>query len=342
MMRIELAALRDADEIMRFLHEHWRSNHILSRSRELFLYDFQDGERLNIAVSRDETGAVTGLFGFMFYNSSALPDLAGSLWKAVVHVTEPMAGLKLRNFVMGNVPHRFFCAPGAGLQTRPVYEMLGMQWHRMHHYFLLNPARRSFELAAVPERRRVGGRVGKRDPETAVERMRDPGELQQFCFDDDPRLRPLKDRRYVYKRFFRHPIYSYDVYALRSGGAIANIMVCRMAEHGGSRAYRLVDFYGPEASMPQAASFLQEYIIDHDAEYADFVCHGFDHAIMKDAGFQDLDFSQDELIIPNYFEPFERKNVPVYCVADRVPGVHFRQVKADGDQDRPNRLPDDP
>ena len=188
----------------------------------------------------------------------------------------------------------------------------------------------------------MGGTVGESAPGATFERIDDPEELKQFHFDADPRIRPLKDRGYVYKRFFRHPIYSYDVYALRHGGAMVTLIICRTAEHNGSRACRLVDFYGPDASMPQAASFLQEYIVDHDAEYADFICHGFDDEIMKEAGFRDLDFSQNELIIPNYFEPFERKNVPVYCVADRAPGVHFRQVKADGDQDRPNRLPDDP
>ena len=45
------------------------------------------------------------------------------------------------------------------------------------------------------------------------------------------------------------------------------------------------------------------------------------------------------LVIPNYFEPFEQKNIDIkfaYKTAQSLPPV--RLFKADGDQDRPSEL----
>jgi hypothetical protein len=76
-------------------------------------------------------------------------------------------------------------------------------------------------------------------------------------------------------------------------------------------------------------------MIARQYEYIDFVCHGFMRDYFVKAGFCQLDFDQNNTIVPNYYEPFLLKNVPVYCVSDQT-ALSFRQCKADGDQDRPN------
>ncbi len=50
----------------------------------------------------------------------------------------------------------------------------------------------------------------------------------------------------------------------------------------------------------------------------------------------------DPVVIPNYFEPFERRN-KVLDYGFIVPsGVRYRMFKGDSDQDRPNRIPAGP
>ena len=54
---------------------------------------------------------------------------------------------------------------------------------------------------------------------------------------------------------------------------------------------------------------------------------------MEKAGFT-LKSSQTKTVIPEYFSPFERKNITTYIFTNTLD--NFRMFKADGDQDRPN------
>ena len=76
-----------------------------------------------------------------------------------------------------------------------------------------------------------------------------------------------------------------------------------------------------------------------DAEYVGtFYTLGYDHAALARAGFLLRD-PGCEVVVPNYFEPFERRNVRLdYVIYTDVSKFRFTFVKGDSDQDRPNRL----
>ena len=71
-------------------------------------------------------------------------------------------------------------------------------------------------------------------------------------------------------------------------------------------------------------------------EYIDFMCFGFDGEFLKNAGFQKINIDNNNLIIPNYFSPFIRKNIKINFFADTKHIDQLRIFKADGDQDRPS------
>lgn len=100
-------------------------------------------------------------------------------------------------------------------------------------------------------------------------------------------------------------------------------------------AYRVVDFYGEESLMPNILSALAQKMVEEGDEFLDFIGHGFDPDLMQQGGMMRLDFESKEWVVPNFFEPLLKQNVPVYCVSDKT-DLQFRQCKADGDQDRPN------
>jgi len=337
MHSFSFATLKDLDNIMKFMNDYWRKDHILSRNRELFLYEFQDGNNLNIGLAKDDRDKIIGIFGWIKYNAQSLPDIGGSLWKVVDDAKIPMLGLKLRNYVVDNVPHRFYASPGAGLQTRPIYRLINMDWNRMNQYYRLNPVISAYHIATIPQTYKHKRVETPGMPHGfSVKLIKDTDELLSFDFAKYTDILPFKDYEYIKKRFFTYPIYKYDVYALFNKDKIENIFICRLTEHNGAFAYRVVDFYGAETYMQIMSDFLFELIQDKKYEYFDFISHGFNEEIMKKAGLQLLNFASDKVIIPNFFEPFVSKNIPVYCVSNHTDKV-FRQCKADGDQDRPNR-----
>ena len=334
MIDIRFATPDDTAHLMTFMHQHWRADHILSRNEALFRYDFQDGDRLNMAIAT-RGGDIVGLFGFMKYNSLDLPDLAGSLWKVREDIGEPMLGLRLRRFVIANVPHRYFAAPGAGLQTRAIYHLIGMDWIEMEQYFIVNPDVTQHTLARISALESAMPAMGS-DADAGLAEVHDPYELAGFPLVEFNHIGPNKDWDYICRRFFEHPINDYRVFVFTQRGKPANIVVCREAMHDGASALRIVDFYGDEQHMPAITAALAQLMRSEGHEYLDFVCSGFTGQVMTDAGWQRLDFGRDDVIIPNYFEPFVQSNVRVYAVADRHPDIRPRLCRADGDQDRPN------
>lgn len=334
MVDIRFATPDDTTRLMAFMHRHWRADHILSRNEALFRYDFQDGDRLNLAIAT-KGDEIVGLFGFMKYNSLDLPDLAGSLWKVREDIGEPMLGLRLRRFVIANVPHRYFAAPGAGLQTRAIYRLIDMEWIAMEQYFIVNPDVTRRTLARVGNAETTHPTMQDHADIEFIE-VCDAHELTGFPFASHQQIGPYKDWDYVSRRFFEHPINDYRVFHVAQGGEPVNIVVCREAVHDGASALRVVDFYGDEQHMPAIAAALSDVMRNDGHEYVDFVCSGFTGQVMADAGWHRLDFDHDDVIIPNYFEPFVQSNVRVYGVADRDADIKPRLCRADGDQDRPN------
>ena len=68
-------------------------------------------------------------------------------------------------------------------------------------------------------------------------------------------------------------------------------------------------------------------------EYLDFYNLGIEKKLLQKAGFQKNKFS-NKIVIPNYFEPFEKRNVNIQCVT-WPKKTEIPVFKGDGDQDRP-------
>lgn len=335
---LRIATRADATTIMRFMDEHWRAGHILSRRQDLLLHDFlnfKDNQRLNIALAFDRDNLV-GLFGYMFYNSSLNPDMAGSLWKVIDSKRYPMLGIELRNYVMEHVPHRFFAAPGAGPQTESIYRFLGMEWGCMDHWYMLNPyfSVEQFKLVQTNHNPHAG--ILLPSLSDGVTEISDCAMLNSFPFARYEHRLPSKDADYFCHKFIKHPIHTYQLFWLKTLEADA-LVVLRNARVAEGHAWRMVDYYGDEACMSLAARLIQNRICATGAEFADFVASGWGAVLMTQAGFVRLQHEHTEPIIPNFFEPLLRKNVPVYYVSDPVPpGRLCFMCRADGDQDRPN------
>lgn len=332
MIEISLAKISDTKAIMTFMNDIWREGHILSKHKELFLHEFQDGNNLNFIIAKDNGANLVGIFGFIKYNSSENPDIAGSLWKVDPKVKEPLLGLKMREYFQENIKHKFFAAPGAGLQTKPIYKMIKMNWNRMEQYYIVNPTVSQFHIAKNPKMKQINQKIDKK---VQVYKVNSRMDIEAFDFNKDNNIVPRKDLIYFEKRFINYPIYKYDIFCVKKENSVENIFVCRKSSYNGRVAYRIVDFYGDLCYINEIINFLYEYIVENDFEYIDFVEYGFEKKKLENAGFTALDFDSDTTIIPNFFEPYVAQNVPVYCVSDKTEGT-FRQCKADGDQDRPN------
>ena len=76
---------------------------------------------------------------------------------------------------------------------------------------------------------------------------------------------------------------------------------------------------------------------EENAEYSDLWSLGLAPGLLETSGFVQVDPAA-ATIVPNYFEPFAPRNARIVCAYKSETDSLFRAFRADGDQDRPNRL----
>ena len=328
-----LARKDDIENIMDFIDTYWKKGHILARDREFFEYEFlEDDGTVNfyLAVKKD-TQSLEGVQGVLRASKGkSNTDIWGSIWQ-VRDGNLPLLGieLQLRTDVFFKCRHSL----GVGLNTNTTVPLLKKIRHRVigkmkQYYFLGNC--KEFKVAKIvhfPEQH------GRPTENVDIRRIDSIEELQEkFDFDLYKENVPFKDAYYINKRFFRYPIYHYDIYGIFSGERIDAFFAVREDEACGRKVLRIVDFLGERKRFADLYLFFRDMVQEKDYEYIDFYCGGFEEAYILDAGFA-LRTEDDANIIPNYFHPFVQKNIDIYIQGPFEGALFF---KADADQDRPN------
>jgi len=256
-----------------------------------------------------------------------------ALWKVRDDIAAGPIGLQLLNDVTAGEPHASIGVIGFQPAAAAIYSALKFQVGELRHYVLPNPDVSAFELASFERR------PNRRVPDTnltavAVDDTTFSATVAGLDLGSRNQQLPFKTPAFFRSRYLQHPRYRYETFALRRGDRPIGLLATRVAAHGERRALRVVDYIGADDLVPALGRLILDQVRRHGAEYADILNWGIDSAWFEAAGFSPIDPSGPD-IVPNHFEPFERRNAPVRFAlkADR-PAVLF---KGDGDQDRPNQ-----
>ena len=335
---IRLATIDDVDAIMDFIRREWNENHILATNRKLFLWqygrtEYGNSRDINVLLMINRSnGEVMGMQGFVqYYEDRESSQISTAIIKISSQVKIPMAGVELIRKQAGFVGSSGCFASGVNPKTiLPIYDKLFK--HKtgiMQQYYMLNANITEYKIADIKE----NWTSVYTDAGFSLHRMETMEELKgrfeiEKCYD---RL-PVKSEEYFRKRFFEHPIYQYIIYAIINANKdCVGVVFAREICINGAKALRIVDYRGELRELGNVGNCFEELMADKGYEYIDLMASDLDQTVMERAGFALLD-PEGANIIPNHFEPFERKNIKNYYHKS-VDVVIF---KADGDQDRPN------
>jgi len=343
MIRIRRCQTADVPDVLAFLEAHWKPGHIFTRDRELFDWQYARQDRpgeYSIALARQNgDGELVGLLGYLPTRRFD-PALAESnaIWLALWKVREDIAGgpigLQLLNDVTRGERHTSIGVIGFQPTAAAIYSALKFQVGELRHYVLPNPDVSAFELASFERR------PDRPVPDTnltavAVDDTTFSAAVEGLDLGSRDRQLPHKTPAYFRSRYLQHPRYRYEAFVLCRDDRPIGLLATRLAAHRERRALRLVDFIGADDFVPALGRLILEQVRRHGAEYADILNWGIDSALFEAAGFSPIDPAGPD-IVPNHFEPFERRNAPVrFALKADGPAVLF---KGDGDQDRPNQL----
>ena len=329
-MAIGFCGLDDVSDLMRFIREHWSAEHIMGHSRALMDWQHRDDAagRYNFLLSRRFDGVIDGILGFipMSRFDPAVADNDETIWFAMWKVLDDAptgTGLRLIRELERRYKPKWIGTVGLNAHVRQIYNALGYRTASLERWYRLNAAVAAPKLIHRPD----GWPTPPQVPGTTA--------LVPVLRPDlvNAAQSPRKTPESLIARYIDHPFYNYRIYAVE--GAEHAVIVTRLCEHEGATALRIVDLLGPVSALAGSAAAFDALLAETGAEYVDFYLSGGDNALPV-AGFTKHAIDAP-LILPSYFEPFDRSNVDVvYAIKGPTEGLTI--CKGDADQDRPNLL----
>lgn len=329
--------------IQEFIENHWKKGHALSKSTELLLFQHLDSSSnlLNFYIAQNnKTKEIDALFGFIptsHYDDKLEKngDYWGAVWKRREDIQNEEASdigfsVFLRLFDEPNF--HSFGAIGISKVALRIYKAFKCKVGYLQHYYILNNHITEFKIAGNVDKTllKVGdGYISEQGWDVS-----ELGKQKLESLEIPPSYQPIKSINYLVNRYIKHPIYKYKFYGVYKEGNIVTIMVARFVQANGAMVIRIVDVLGKLQGTLYDA--FQKIMYETGAEYVDFMNYGIEESVFYEMGFRKLDL-QGKLIIPNYFEPFEQRNVKI-DVAWKADYNNYVVFKGDSDQDRPNIL----
>lgn len=327
---IRFAIETDIPNIMKFIHDHWRNDHILANNESFFKYFCSEGETINMVISV-ENSQINGMLGYISYNENELKDISPMMWK-VVNTNNPRLGIDIFNFLTEQPNIRLHFAPGLNDRAIQFHNYIGNKTGVMNHWFRLN---RKFELDKFKL-----ARIKNSYTEKIKIKQYELKEFFSFCdFEsyfnfysyDYEKYKPYKSPDYIKKRYFDFPVYKYRVFGIiNKENKINTILVFRVQECNNSFVLRFIDCIGNVNEIKNVTESIDSLLFETNSEYVDFYEIGLSNDIMSNSGWNLVKDSNN--IIPNYFTPFVQENIEInyYTSEPNIP-----IFKGDGDQDRP-------
>ena len=328
----------DLPRLLTFIDTYWKKNHILVRSKEIldFQYYNREEDKYDFVLAENtQTGELDGIRGWIRV-AQYDPALAeyDEVWSAVSKVRTDVVNSEIK--VLGSYlwryleKHKGFGTVGISRFSFAMHTAIRHKTCSLEQYFILNRETKEFKIATIPADYQTLANVP--DGNWHLSEIDD---INTIAEDAIPAFyRPFKSKTYLINRFAKHPVYKYHFFGGYEGNELKAILVGKFVEINDSKILRIVDVLGSLEDAGNMYHDFQSILKETGSEYVDFLCYGIDYTAFQRMGFDKLDPEQEQLIIPNYFEPFEAKNIVINGAFK--PAERYCMFKADADQDRPS------
>ena len=330
MITIRFCEIDELPKLQKFIDEKWRKNHRLAHDTRLVNFqhlNLTDNILNFILAIDDDTNEILSILGFI-PTSQYDPALKkeNDLWLAIwkTDVDNPKSkgtGVQLLEFLIEKFNPVSIGAIGINSKVKKLYQALKFKTDILKHYYYLNPALSNFSIANLSP-------ANNSSSEIELIHHDEITNLKGLVMD----AHPLKSIEYCINRYAKHPNYEYLFYGLYDNKELQTLWVIRKITVQNSSCLRIVDMIGNLEFNKDLSQELNKILAVHQSEYIDVLNYGIKEEVFIHQGFRRR---TDNIIIPNYFEPFERRNVDIEF-AIKTSQEKYIIFKGDSDQDRPN------
>jgi hypothetical protein len=329
MEEISICCFEDISKVKSFIDNSWSKNHILSNNQQLLDFQHKAKKNYNFVISKNSLNQVTAILGFIptFQFDDDL-DNYGDIWLAIWKVDEALAqpgiGFALLKWLEKEMAPKSIGAIGINNDVKQIYEVLGYKTGVLKHYYFLNPFITEFIIS---------------NPSPSLLRNTSNDSfsvLKEISVDEIRNLQflhsPFKSFDYIFNRYSMHPFFNYIILGCHHNQRLNAVFIIRKVNVFNSSCLRIVDIIGDYSRIGNIAPSLIDLLQKYNSEYIDCLNHGLPENLFNDWGFI---LRNHNSIIPNYFEPFLKKNVDI-LFAYKTVNSEYIIFKGDSDQDRPS------
>ena len=328
---IRFARYEDIDNIMCFFREYWGKTHILANDRDFFEYEFYREGELCFVLLFNPDEKIEGTLGYIPYEDDDR-DIFIVMWK-VLQNHQVFAGVGMLNYLIENGRCRHIYTSGLRENTKSIYRYMGFQTGQLSHYYMLN-GKCVNKIAIIRNTEEINRKVPDSSRNIELKEISDENEFIQYYKPEQRKDKIRKSMGYMLHRYFHNPKYQYLIYQIMENDEkTSSFVIAREQKTDCGSILRIIDFVGDERQLQFIGKSICELLDKNQYEYADMYAFGIKEDILLQAGFSVKEEDSDN-IIPDYFHPFERKNVRIgiFWEKDTQPLI----FKGDGDQDRPS------
>jgi len=330
MEKISLCKLGEIEFLKKFIDTKWKRDHILATNIALMNFQHLSKDYYTFYIAKEnsvnEYSAILGFIPLSNFdkNLEEYRNFWLAIWKVDESIAKPGIGFMLLKAFIKEFNPNSIGAIGINQEVKKIYKALNYKTGKLIHYYYLNRNINNFRIARVFEK------LEKNELNTSECKIEKIFDLALFS-NLKHQYHPFKSIEYIQKRYLNHPIYTYQLYGVFFKNIIECIFVTRKIAINESACIRIIDVYGDLRNVGQIESELDKLLAIENAEYIDCLNYGISQETFLNMGF----FVRENIIIPNYFEPFEQTNVDIeFAFSSKCD--EYVIFKGDSDQDRPN------
>ena len=310
--KFRLAKISDIKKIMLFIKNNWDKNHILSKNIRFFKYQFCNKNKINFVIAINKKKQIEAIQGFIVYSDNLKKNICGSIACVEKNSTTPFLGLVTMKKMLELIKHDTYLGIGTNPKTfiPLVRKFFNRHTGKMNHYYLLNSKKKKFHIAKVKS---IPKNKIFYKPQYEIKLVNNIVSLEKKINLKKNLINfPYKDKAYIEKRYFKHPIFKYKIYLIIDKFYNSNsFFVSREIKHKSSKILNIVDFIGKEKDLSRIGLAFEKLIKKKNYEYIDLLCANINKKYLADSNFKYKNM-YDQNIIPLYFQPFIRKNVDIW------------------------------
>ena len=321
--------------LSKFIHQYYRKNHILSKSKKLFDQMFYDNhlKKYNFLIAKEKNSilATKGILPLQMFDRKLKFETFMTMWCS----TRPTAGIRIFEKLLDK-KFNFICGIGSSPESVTYQKYKKFKIGKLNHFYLLSKKIKSFKIARV--NKNYKNIRGKYYGENYIKLT--PNLLKNEKLDSLFKYQiPKKSSNYLINKYLKSKYYKYYAYGSIKKDKIINIVILRNCYYQNRTAIRIIDYIGSDKNFKFLDRLFLFLFEKNNVEYVDFYSFGIPDREILNCGFQ-IKKIKDENIIPNHFEPFEKKNKTIIFgyLKRNISKKKIRLFKGDSDMDRPNVL----